>query len=191
MSFYIPEPKANVVKPKLTGRKPNKFFVKDNIAELSVPLEPMQKKQSSCIPLDHNFLEPEMIPLNKPKREQTPAPFDKPQDMGFRSSCRRQYDASVIGGVNFPSLASEEKYVPSRRVIDSITTANNLTYIHHPERVDETNLEKTKPVRDVKTQHSDKQIFMPYDAVYGIDDFKHRDGPKSKDLEKSGAIFIE
>lgn len=32
---------------------------------------------------------------------------------------------------------------------------------------------------------------MPFDPVYGVDEFKKYDGSKQKDLNKPGAVFIE
>ena len=74
-----------------------------------------------------------MIPLKMPRREQTPAPFDKPQYADGANIPRKEYDATIIGGVNFPSRQTEAKYVPSRRIVDCSNKLSVLSYIYHPE----------------------------------------------------------
>ena len=152
MSFYIPEPKAASLKPRVVSKKALNPQQKDNINDLSVPIVPTQGKKKSYVPEDNDFMHPQQIPLTKPKREQTPAPYDKPDDYGFRNVHKKEYNAEQIGGVNFPSLASEEKYVPSKRAILKDRKSDELTYLYHPDKVIEEQKEKAKQARVVKVQ---------------------------------------
>ena len=69
MSFYIPEPKAVSLKPRVVAKKGVGAQQKDNINELSVPIVPTQGKKKSYVPEDNDFMHPQQIPLTKPKRE--------------------------------------------------------------------------------------------------------------------------